>query len=166
MQAPFLYGAPPGMPASVEHLRTSRSLPRLPPHQQSSSHAKTSSTQLLGVTASAAIPAVAPPTAAPLPPLPGHRAWLKQRLLEADTTAPGAPAAPGGMATDPLALYIMRKYSRRFMPGSHYDLELRGMQTPVRQPPGSTARLLGSIRSEGLLPQMPPRGPRGDPLRQ
>jgi hypothetical protein len=53
----------------------------------------------------------------------------------------------GDTGTDGLSLYVMRKHSRRFQPGSHYDLELRGKQP---------RRLLASMNSEGLLPALAP----------
>ena len=71
---------------------------------------------------------------------PGPCAWLKERLLESEDT--------GSDALDALSAYVMRKHSRRYQPGSHYDLELRGKQP---------RRLLASVSSEGLLPALPPR---------
>ena len=54
-----------------------------------------------------------------------------KQLLTADETE-----------TDALSLYCMRKHSRRFMPGSYYDLELKGKQP---------RRLLASMSGDGRL---------------
>lgn len=174
LQTPFCFGAPPGMPAEVEHLRrmrpesiqrqlrSTRSLPQLLP-LQGHYRPEGAPPQLSPVPAASAAPAVAakgllplpallpaPGTApgpAPVPPRPNtdlqkiaaHRTWLKERLVEAEEDT----------AMDPLSLYIMRKHSRRFLPGSYYDLELKDKQ--------KHRRVLGSINSEagGLLAQTP-----------
>ena len=101
-------------------------------------------TALTGPTAPQPITAAGgPPSPAspPLPALKGHHQWLKDQLqASAD-------------ATDPLSVYIMRKHSRRFLPGSQYHLELAQTQRPV-------GRLLGSISPDNLQPVLPPRGGR------
>ena len=120
LQAPYCFGSPAGMPASVEHLRTSHSLPQLPPRR--------------GQQPFQPPPAFAPaaePSVAALPPL-GHREWLKERLKDA-----------GDGSSDALSVYIMRKHSRRFLPGTQYAMQ---QQKPTR--------LLGTLGSEGLLPTL------------
>ena len=177
---PYCFGAPPGMPASVEylgrpsvaaaieHFSRSASLPQLPgglpstsvrrlPRKPSISdtfrHRLAPATPVDHSWATAA-PARTPPvwdsledqprTWTPCGELhawttPGPRAWLKERLLESED-----------MGTDALSLYVMRKHSRRFQPGSHYDLELRGKQP---------RRLLASMNSDGHCSQYPALAP-------
>ena len=181
LQMPYRFGAPPGMPASIEHLSRpsvadsvehfmrSASLPQLPGGLPSSnirrvprkpSISDTFRHRLAPVTPvdhSWATPEpkraspvwnsleAQPRTWTPCGELhawttPGPRAWLKERLLESEDTGSDALVA--------LSAYVMRKHSRRYQPGSHYDLELRGKQP---------RRLLASVSSEGLLPALPPR---------
>ena len=132
LQAPYCFGAPPGMPASVEYLRRYGvgSVPQLPAHRQPR---RRLTVPLLPATPA---PAAADPLPRTLLPSLGPRAWRKERLLEAEDSG-----------TDALSVYVMRKHSRRFMPGSHHDLELRGKQP---------RRLLSSMSSEGLLPAPEP----------
>ena len=180
LQAPYCFGAPPGMPASVEylgrrsvadsiqHLSECASLPQLPGGLPSTSSRrlprKPSISDTFRHRLAPATPvdhswAVAEPKRTP--PVwssledqprtwtpcgelhawttPGPRAWLKEKLLEAEDTG-----------TDVLSLYVMRKHSRRFMPGSHYDLELRGKQP---------RRLLASMNSDGHCSQYPALAP-------
>ena len=177
LQPPFVFGTPPGMPASVEHLArpsvadsmehfsrsaslpqlpgglpstTIRRLPRKPSISDTFRHRLAPATPVDHSWATAE-PVRTPPVWSSLEDqprrwtpcgelhawtTPGPRAWLKERLLEAEDTG-----------TDGLSLYVMRKHSRRFQPGSHYDLELRGKQP---------RRLLASMNSEGLLPALAP----------
>tara|TARA_B110001452_G_scaffold225000_1_gene198796 strand:- start:262 stop:774 length:513 start_codon:yes stop_codon:yes gene_type:complete len=114
LQAPFMFGSLPGMPASIEHMRPSRSLPHLPLR-----HERLQRTLPRQEPSGFGIAAGGPPSPAspPLPALKGRQQWLKDQLrASAD-------------AADPLSFYIMRKHSRRFLPGSQYQLELAQTQT-------------------------------------
>ena len=144
-QAPYYFGAPPGLPASVEHLRPAASLPQHPhsPLPQLSRHRQSRRRSAVHTPE----PALAPAAADPLRTLlayagprlgvqtPSWGQFLKEQLLEAEDAG-----------EDALSVYIMRKHSRRFMPGSHYDLQLRGTQP---------CRLFSSVGGEGLLPAHP-----------
>ena len=126
------------MPASIEHMRPSRSLPHLPQR-----HERLQRTVPRLESSGFGIAAGEPPSPAapPLPALKGHHQWLKDQLLASAD------------ATDPLSVYIMRKHSRRFLPGSQYHLDMAHSQR-------AAGRLLGSISPENLQPVRAPRGGR------